>query len=138
MLNAFAGCPNLKAMEIPANVNYMESGAVPATIESLRVLNVNTPVLAAGVFTPEQSNVECKVAPSSVSAYEAASQWTYLNIVADATIAGEGAAFGCPAGLYFATKDGRLMYKNEEGDKRTSVTRMPMPRPMAATVRCST
>ena len=116
MLNAFAGCPNLKAMEIPANVNYMESGAVPATIESLRVLNVNTPVLAAGVFTPEQSNVECKVAPSSVSAYEAASQWTYLNIVADATIAGEGAAFGCPAGLYFATKDGRLMYKNEEGD----------------------
>ncbi|MBR1804077.1 MAG: leucine-rich repeat protein [Muribaculaceae bacterium] len=116
MRNAFAGCTALKSMEIPSNVNYMEPGSVPASIEALRVLNVNTPVLAAGVFTQEQSNVECKVAPTSVSAYEAASQWNYLNIVADATIAGQGAAFGCPAGLYFATKDGKLMYKNTDGD----------------------
>ena len=50
MKDAFADCPALKNMEIPANVNYMEPGAVPATIESLRVLNGNTPALAANVF----------------------------------------------------------------------------------------
>lgn len=116
LLNAFNGCSELKSMEIPANVNYMEPGSVPATIESLRVLNVNTPVLAAGVFTPEQSDVECKVAVSSVEKYQSASQWNYLNIVGDATIAGTGADFGCPSGLYFATKDGHLMYKNNDGD----------------------
>ena len=116
MLNAFNGCSALKNLEIPANVNYMEPGAVPATIESLRVLNVNTPVLAAGVFTPEQSNVECKVAKKSVQKYKAANQWNYLNIIGDATISGESAQFGCPTGLYFATKDGKLMYKNEDGD----------------------
>ncbi|MBQ7690279.1 MAG: leucine-rich repeat domain-containing protein [Muribaculaceae bacterium] len=116
MMNAFNGCMALKNMEIPSNVNYMEPGAVPATIESLRVLNVNTPVLAAGVFNASQGNVECKVAATAVDAYRAASQWNYLNIVGDATISGTSAAFGCPSGLYFATKDGKLMYKDENGD----------------------
>ncbi|MBO4871559.1 MAG: leucine-rich repeat protein [Muribaculaceae bacterium] len=116
MRDAFAGCTALKNMEIPSNVNYMEPGAVPTTIESLRVLNINTPVLAAGVFTPEQSNVECKVAAASVDKFKAAGQWSYLNIVADPTIVGEGTTFGCPTGLYFATKDGRLMYKDTEGN----------------------
>ena len=115
MRNSFVGCTALKHMEIPANVNYMEPGSVPATIESLRVLNVNTPALAAGVFSPEQSNVTCQVATASVEAYKAASQWCYLNIVGDATIEGEGASLGCPTGLYFATTDGRLMYKAEDG-----------------------
>ena len=116
MRNAFNGCSALKNLEIPANVNYMEPGSVPATIEALRVLNVNTPVLAAGVFNEGQGNVECKVANKSVAKYEAASQWNYLNIVGDATIKGKGAQFGCPTGLYFATKDGKLMYKDEEGN----------------------
>ncbi len=116
MMNAFNGCTALKNMEIPSNVNYMEPGSVPATIESLRVLNVNTPVLAAGVFNPGQNNVECKVAATAVDAYRAASQWNYLNIVGDPTISGTSAAFGCPSGLYFATKDGKLMYKDENGD----------------------
>ena len=50
MRNCFEGCTALNSMEIPANVNYMEPGSVPATIKELRVLNVNTPALAAGVF----------------------------------------------------------------------------------------
>lgn len=80
MKDAFADCPALKNMEIPANVNYMEPGSVPATIESLRVLNGNTPALAANVFKAEQSNVVCKVATKAVAKYKAASQWQYLNI----------------------------------------------------------
>ncbi len=115
MQNAFANCPALTEMEIPANVNYMESGAVPATIQTLRVLNANVPVLAAGVFTENQGNVLCKVAVKSVENYKAAAQWQYLNIVGDETIAATGAALGCPTGLYFATKDGKLMYKDENG-----------------------
>lgn len=116
MRNAFNGCTALKELEIPANVNYMEAGSIPATIEKLRVLNVNTPVLANGVFNADQSNVECKVAKNSVNKYKAAGQWKYLNIVGDASISGQGATFGCPTGLYFATKDGKLMYKDENGD----------------------
>ena len=114
--DAFAGCTALKHMELGSHINYMEKGAVPATIESLRVLNVTPPVLGAGVFEPSQSNVVCQVAASSVESYEAASQWQYLNIEGDASITGEGTTLGCPTGLYFATKDGRLMYKNNEGE----------------------
>lgn len=114
--DAFAGCTALEHMELGSHINYMEKGGVPATIQSLRVLNVTPPVLGAGVFGPEQSNVECKVAASAVEAYEAAPQWQYLNIVGDPSITGEGTTLGCPPGLYFATKDGRLMYKNESGD----------------------
>lgn len=113
--DAFIGCTALEHMELGSHINYMEKGAVPATIQSLRVLNVTPPVLGAGVFEPSQSNVECKVAASSVDAYKAAPQWQYLNIVGDPTITGEGTSLGCPPGLYFATKDGRLMYKNENG-----------------------
>ena len=116
MMNAFANCPNLEQMELPANVNYMESGAIPATIVSLRVLNPNPAALAAGVFNASQSNVECKVAVASVDKFKAAPQWQYLNIVGDATIEGGNAALGCPTGLYFATTDGKLMYKDENGD----------------------
>ena len=116
MRNCFEGCTALEEMEIPANVNYMEPGSVPATIKVLRVLNVNTPALAAGVFNESQSNVICKVAPGSVNAFKNANQWRYLNIVADETISGEGSTLGCPAGLYFATTDGSLMYKDEDGN----------------------
>ena len=116
MKDAFANCPSLKHMEIPANVNYMEPGAVPTSIESLRVLNPNTPALAANVFSASQSGVECKVASSAVAKYKAASQWQYLNIVADPTIASSGVALGCPTGLYFATTDGKLMYKDVNGE----------------------
>ena len=116
MRNCFEGCTALTEMEIPANVNYMEPGSVPATIQMLRVLNVNTPALAAGVFNESQGNVICKVAPESVSAYQNANQWRYLNIVADATISGEGSTLGCPTGLYFATTNGNLMYKDENGN----------------------
>ncbi len=116
MQNAFAGCTSLASMEIPANVNYMEAGSVPATIQSLRVLNSNVPVLADGVFNENQANVTCKVATKSVEAYQAAAQWQYLNIVADETIATTGSSLGCPTGLYFATKDGKLMYKDEDGN----------------------
>ena len=116
MRNCFEGCTSLKEMEIPANVNYMEPGSVPTTIETLRVLNVNTPALAAGVFNESQGNVICKVAPSSVESYKNANQWCYLNIVADPTISGEGSTLGCPSGLYFATTDGSLLYKNENGE----------------------
>ncbi len=116
MRNCFEGCTALEQMEIPANVNYMEPGSVPATIKELRVLNVNTPALAAGVFNEEQGDVICKVAPESVEKFKAANQWRYLNIVADPTISGEGATLGCPTGLYFATTGGDLMYKDENGN----------------------
>jgi hypothetical protein len=116
MRNCFEGCTALETMEIPANVNYMEPGSVPATIKELRVLNVNTPALAAGVFNESQGDVICKVAPESVEAYKSANQWRYLNIVADETISGEGSTLGCPTGLYFATTGGDLMYKDENGN----------------------
>ena len=116
MRNCFEGCVSLEEMEIPANVNYMEPGSVPATIKVLRVLNVNTPALAAGVFNESQGDVICKVAPGSVNAFKNANQWRYLNIVADETISGEGSTLGCPTGLYFATTDGNLMYKDENGN----------------------
>ena len=115
MRNCFEGCTSLDQMEIPANVNYMEPGSVPVTICELRVLNVNTPALAAGVFNESQHNVICKVAPSSVEAYQNANQWRYLTIVADETISGEGSTLGCPEGLYFATTGGSLMYMDENG-----------------------
>ena len=116
MRNCFEGCTALEEMEIPANVNYMEPGSVPTTIKVLRVLNVNTPALAAGVFNENQGDVICKVAPGSVDAYKNANQWRYLNIVADETISGEGSTLGCPTGLYFATTSGDLMYKDENGN----------------------
>ncbi len=116
MRNCFEGCTALETMEIPANVNYMEPGSVPVTIKQLRVLNVNTPALAAGVFNESQGDVICKVAPASVDIFKAASQWRYLNIVPDETISGEGSTLGCPTGLYFATTDGNLMYKDTEGN----------------------
>ena len=114
--NAFAGCTALKHMDLGANINYMEKGSVPATIESLTVRNVVPPVLGAGVFEPSQSNVLCTVAATSVGDYEAAPQWQYLNIQGDPSITGEGTVLGCPSGLYFATKDGRLMYRDNNGD----------------------
>ena len=116
MRNCFEGCTALEEMEIPANVNYMEPGSVPTTIKVLRVLNVNTPALAAGVFNETQSDVICKVAPESVNLFKNANQWRYLNIVADETISGEGSTLGCPSGLYFATTSGALMYKDEDGN----------------------
>ena len=116
MRNCFADCSALDEMEIPANVNYMEPGSVPATICELRVLNVNTPALAAGVFNESQHNVICRVAPGSVDAYKNANQWRYLTIVADETISGEGSTLGCPTGLYYATTSGDLMYKDENGN----------------------
>lgn len=115
MRNCFDGCTALEEMEIPANVNYMEPGSVPTTIKVLRVLNVNPPALAAGVFNESQGDVICKVAPGSVDAFKNANQWRYLNIVGDESISGEGATLGCPTGLYFATTDGALMYKDENG-----------------------
>ena len=122
MRNCFEGCTALNSMEIPANVNYMEPGSVPATIQELRVLNVNTPALAAGVFNESQSDVICKVAPSSVDAFKSANQWRYLNIVADESISGEGSTLGCPTGLYFSTTNGSLMYKDEDGNTTPAST----------------
>jgi len=115
MRNSFEGCTALEEMEIPANVNYMEPGSVPATIKQLRVLNVSVPVLASGVFNESQGDVTCYVAEASVSKYQEADQWQYLNIVGDPTISGSDAQLGCPTGLYFATKDGQLMYLDENG-----------------------
>ena len=116
MQNAFVNCSALESLEIPANVNYIEPGSVPAAIKKLRVLNANVPVLANGVFSDTQSEVECKVAVKSVESYKGAAQWQYLNIVGDPTIVASGSALGCPTGLYFATKDGKLMYKDEDGN----------------------
>ena len=116
MRNCFEGRTSLEEMEIPANVNYMEPGSVPTTIKSLRVLNVNPPALAAGVFNESQSDVICKVAPSSAETFRNTNQWRYLNIVEDETISGEGSTLGCPQGLYFATTDGSLMYLDEMGN----------------------
>ena len=114
--DAFAGCTALEHMELGSHINYMEKGAVPSTIQSLRVLNVTPPVLGAGVFEPTQSNVLCEVAATAVGDYEAAPQWQYLNIQGDPSITGEGTSLGCPSGLYFATKDCRLMYRDNEGN----------------------
>jgi len=114
--DAFAGCTALKHMELGANINYMEKGSVPSTIESLTVRNVVPPVLGAGVFEPTQSDVLCTVALTSVNDYEAAPQWQYLNIQGDPSITGEGTSLGCPSGLYFATKDCRLMYRDNDGN----------------------
>ena len=114
--DAFSGCTALEFMELGSNINYMEKGSIPATIKKLRVLNVIPPVLGAGVFDASQSDVECYVAASSVDDYKSASQWQYLNIIADDNITGQGSVLGCPSGLYFATKDGRLMYKDNDGE----------------------
>lgn len=116
MKDCFANCLALEELEIPTNVNYMESGSVPATIKRLRVLNPNAPVLADGVFTANQSDVECYVALKSVNKFKAAAQWQYLNIIGDRSISTAGAELGCPTGLYFATSDGKLMYKDAEGN----------------------
>lgn len=116
MQNAFANCPALANMEIPANVNYMEPGSVPATIQTLRVLNANVPVLANGVFNANQSNVVCQVANKSVQSFKDDAQWGLLNIVGDGSIIATNAKLGCPTGLYFSTKDGKLMYKDEMGE----------------------
>ena len=116
MKDCFANCPALEEMEIPLNTNYMEMGSVPATIKRLRVLNPKVPALAANVFNAEQGEVICKVAVNSVDDFKADTQWGYLNIVGDATIPSTGAALGCPTGLYFATTDGKLMYRDEEGN----------------------
>ena len=116
MRNCFEGCTALEEMEIPTNANYLEPGSIPATIKRLRVLNVSVPVLADGVFNPSQSNVECKVAVTSVDKYKEAPQWQYLNIEGDPTISGNAAQLGCPTGLYFATKSGKLMYRDENGN----------------------
>ena len=116
MRDCFANCPSLVEMELPSNVSYMEPGSVPATIQTLRVLNPSVPALADGVFNAEQGNVVCKVAPGSVKAFKAAAQWQYLNIQADPTIVVENVEKGCPTGLYFTTTDGKLYFKNEDGD----------------------
>ncbi|MBQ4367679.1 MAG: leucine-rich repeat protein [Muribaculaceae bacterium] len=116
MRDCFANCPALEEMELPQNVSYMEPGSVPATIKTLRVLNPNVPALADGVFTADQSEVTCLVAPAAVNKFKAADQWKYLNIQADPTISGVSAEFGCPTGLYFTTTDGKLYYKNEDGE----------------------
>ncbi len=115
MKNAFANCPKLETMTIPASVNYMEAGSVPSTIKTLKVLNVNVPVLAANVFNADQKAVKCYVATNAVEAYNNANQWSYLDIEGDASISGKAATLGCPTGLYFATKDGKLMYKDATG-----------------------
>lgn len=116
MQDAFAECPALETMTIGQNINYMEKGAVPSTIKTLRVLNMTPPVLGAGVFEPSQSNVDCYVGAAKVDDFKNANQWGYLNIIGDEAITGEGTTLGCPSGLYFATTDGRLMYKDTEGE----------------------
>ena len=116
MSNCFEGCTALEVMEIPANVNYMEPGSVPATIKELRVLNTNPPVLADGVFNENQHDVICKVAPSSVSLFENTSQWYFLRIVADESISSDVTMLGCPDGLYYATTNGDLMYRDLNGN----------------------
>ena len=116
MSNCFEGCTALEVMEIPANVNYMEPGSVPATIKELRVLNTNPPVLADGVFNENQHDVICKVAPSSVSLFENTSQWYFLSIVADESISSDVTMLGCPDGLYYATTNGDLMYRDLNGN----------------------
>ena len=116
MRDCFANCPELTSMELPATVNYMEPGSVPTTIQNIRMLNPNVPAMADGVFNASQGNVLCKVASASVNAYKADTQWGYLNIVGDATIPSGGASLGCPTGLYFTTTDGKLMYRDENGD----------------------
>ena len=116
MKDCFANCPKLESLEIPASVNYMEAGSVPSTIKSIKVLNVNVPVLAANVYTADQSAVKCNVAATAVDSYKKANQWSYLDITADPTISGQAATLGCPTGLYFATKSGKLMYKDENGE----------------------
>ncbi len=116
MRDCFANCPALENMELPNTVNYMEPGCVPSTIQNIRMLNPRVPAMASGVFTADQSNVLCKVATSSVNDFKADTQWGYLNIVGDATIPSTGAALGCPTGLYFTTTNGKLMYRDEDGN----------------------
>ncbi len=111
--DAFAGCTALKTMNLGKNVNYLEGGSIPTTIETIRCENQNVPAIAPDLFTTEQSAVVCKVAESVVADYKAVTGWNYLNIVGDATITGAKAALGCPTGIYFATKDGKVMYYNE-------------------------
>ncbi len=115
MLNAFSGCTSLKKMEFGKYLNYLEAGAVPATIEEIVCKNVNVPIINETLFNESQSGVICKVAEVAVNDYKDAAGWKYLNIQGDATIVGEKAGIGCPSGLYFATKTGRLMFKDVDG-----------------------
>lgn len=116
MHNAFAGCTSIKTMDLGKYLNYMESGAIPVTIESITCRNVNVPVVNEELFNSNQGNVVCRVAETAVSDYKANSTWAFLNIIGDGTIVGEKASLGCPTGLYFATKDGELMYQDTNGN----------------------
>ncbi|MDD2962005.1 MAG: leucine-rich repeat domain-containing protein [Muribaculaceae bacterium] len=115
MLDALSGCSKLKEIKLGKLLNYMESGAIPSTIETITCDNVNVPIINENLFNESMSNVTCKVAEVAVNDYKAATGWSFLNIVGDATIVGEKEVLGCPSGLYFATKDGKLMFQDTEG-----------------------
>lgn len=110
--DAFAGCSSLQTMNLGKNVNYLEGGAVPTTLSTLRCENQNVPAIAPDLFTDTAAcaKITCKVAATAVADYKAAAGWNLLSITADATITGMKAQLGCPTGLYFATKDGKLEY----------------------------
>lgn len=115
MNDAFAGCSKLKEMELGTMLNYLEAGAIPASVETITCKNVNVPIVNENLFSVEQNNVTCKVAESAIADFKANQYWNRLNIVGDATITGAKVPVGCPTGLYFATTDGKLMYQTPEG-----------------------
>lgn len=115
MLKSFNNCPALKTMVFEQAVNYIEDGGIPSTIETITCKNINVPIITEALFTEAMSNVTCKVAEKAVADYQKSAGWSFLNIVGDASITGEKQALGCPSGLYFATKTGELMFKDESG-----------------------
>lgn len=115
MNNAFAESA-LKTIKLGAFVNYLEAGAIPNGIETIVCENYNVPVINSKLFVASQNEVVCKVPEGAVADYKAAAGWNYLNIQGDPEMKGEKAELGCPTGLYFATKDAKLMYMDSEGD----------------------
>lgn len=114
--SAFENCAKLKNLTFDKNLNYIEDLSIPVTIEEIICKNPNVPTISRNVFNADMANTTVKVGQKAVEKYKAAEGWNYLNIVGDSSIPDEEVAIGCPSGLYFATKSGELLYKDESGN----------------------
>ena len=114
--SAFENCAKLKSLTFDKNLNYIEDLSIPKTIEEIICKNPNVPTISGNVFTEDMANTTVKVSEKAVDKYKAANGWNFLNIVGDSSIPDEEVAIGCPSGLYFATKGGKLLYKDETGN----------------------
>lgn len=107
--DAFNGCTSLKTLDLGTLLSILEGDCFKGSgLETLTVGAANPAGMTQGVFTAESSNITLKVPVEYVNAYKNAAGWKYLNVVGDANVAAGPADMGMPAGLYYATPDGKL------------------------------